>query len=112
MLLYRRNQILFILSTLISLSLPTTTTTITDDDKWKTLTEWAKKHGAYIHPSIEYYKGNQGPGGMYATQPIAQNELLVVIPQNLSFSCPTCSVMEFTTKLIQERANTNSFWSP
>jgi hypothetical protein len=51
MLLYRRNQILFILSTLISLSLPTTTT-ITDDDKWKTLTEWAKKHGAYIHPSI------------------------------------------------------------
>ena len=111
MLLYRRNQILFILSTLIFLSL-STTTTITDDDKWKTLTEWAKKHGAYIHPSIEYYKGNQGPGGMYATQPIAQNELLVVIPQNLSFSCPTCSVMEFTTKLIQERANTNSFWSP
>ena len=69
---------------------------------------WGLKNGAYIHPSLGYYKH-----GMYAINgPVLGGEVLAKIPISLELKCEECSLETFTYKF-KEALNDNShFWNP
>ena len=66
---------------------------------------WGLKNGAYIHPSLGYYKN-----GMYAINgPVLSGEVLAKIPISLELKCEECSLEAFTYKF-KEGLTDNSYF--
>lgn len=69
---------------------------------------WGLKNGAYIHPSLGYYKN-----GMYAINgPVLSGEVLAKIPISLELKCEECSLETFTHKFKEALTDKSHFWNP
>ena len=69
--------------------------------------DWAVKHGAYVHPSLQYQQS-----GMFSKHgPILSGETLVRLPASLEFRCENCSLHQFTMKFVEALEDDNNFWN-
>ena len=57
------------------------------DSKFNQLKEWFIKNGGYIHPSLIRKKTEKGHYGLFATEKIEKDTIIIRTPENLVLYC-------------------------